>query len=323
MPDDTWLPFLQQSPACHFLIAPDHTFLRILGPCAAILGQSADSLVGRPLPSAWTQRLERVFRGETLLLREHHENATWNISLFPIRIHGQIHYAGGLARESTAWTKAERDLRDKVLSALKQQETGRANVARFLHDTIGQNMTALGLQLDLVRMDLESIAPDACQRLAETQQLLGQMMEQVRAYSYELNPSAVERAGLRPALERLADRARERFSVAVRLTLDLGLQLDRTVANAFYYIAGEALDNAAKHSSCSTIEIAVKSSRDVTFLEVRDNGCGFDPADIARSYRGLGLISMEQHAAEAGLKLSVVSKRDSGTVVRAVLPATG
>jgi len=71
-------------------------------------------------------------------------------------------------------------------------------MSRFLHDSVGQNLTALGLQLDLIRMDLERAAPEVGARVAEVQKVLGEMMgRHVREYSYELNPATVE-AG-RPA----------------------------------------------------------------------------------------------------------------------------
>ena len=76
-----------------------------------------------------------------------------------------------------------------------------------------------------------------------------------------------------------------------------------------YQIAQEAVENAVQHSSCSAIEIAVKSTRTGTVLEVRDNGRGFDPADLVAGRRGLGLLSMEHYAAQAGLDLSITSTR--------------
>jgi signal transduction histidine kinase len=182
---------------------------------------------------------------------------------------------------------------------------------------VGQNLTALGLQLDLVRMDLESVSPDTCRRVGEIQKLLEGMMESVREYSYELNPSAVERAGLRPALDRLAEKVRARFPGALRINVDPSLRLDPKLAKALYQILQEGVDNAVQHSGCSAIEIAVKSTRTGTILEVRDNGRGFDPADLVSGRRGLGLLSMEHYAAQAGLELTISSAPETGTTVRA------
>jgi signal transduction histidine kinase len=262
-------------------------------------------------------RVARVFAGETLTLRERNGESVWNIAVFPVRGDGAVAYAGGWAYENTAYSAADRELRRTVLGALKSQEFERAMVAKFFHDKIGQNLTALGLQLDLVRMDIEAVSPESCARISEIQQFLGGLMEEVREYTYELNPSDVERAGLRPALDRLAQRLRARFSGTLRVNVDPSLKLDPQLSKAVYHIAQEAAENSVQHSSCSAIEIAVKSTRTGTVLEVRDNGRGFDPADPMGGCRGLGLLSIEHYAAEAGLELSIASNPKTGTLVRA------
>jgi signal transduction histidine kinase len=240
--------------------------------------------------------------------------------VFPIRHEGQIRYTGGMAREITPWSTAEQELRQTVLSALKTQEFERKMASQFLHDSVGQNLTALGLQLDLIRMDLEAVSPETCERIAAIQKMLEDMMEEVREYSYELNPSTVERAGLRPALDRLTGRIRARFAGALRVNTDPSLRIDPNIASAFYHIAQEAVQNAVQHASCSAIEIAVKSTRGGPILEIRDNGRGFDTGDILFARRGLGLLSMEHYAAQAGLQLAIESHPNTGTVVRAASP---
>jgi signal transduction histidine kinase len=317
--------FLSQCPACHWIVNAEGVFLKTFGDVAPLFGKPAKELLRRSVKETlgvtaartWSARFSSVLQGETLLLRERCGNSTWDVSVFPVRVEGEIRYAGGLAHETTAWLTAEQELRTTVLGALKAQEFERAVVSRFLHDSVGQNLTALGLQLDLVRMDLESVGPETCERIVEIQKVLETVMQEVRDYSYELNPSTVERAGLRSALDRLAGRIHERFTGVLRLNVDPSLKLDPKIASAMYQIAQEAVENAVKHSSCSTIEIAVKSTRIGPALEIKDNGRGFDPADVRGGGRGLGLLSMEHYAAQAGLDLSVNSNRGSGTTVRA------
>lgn len=316
---------LQQSPSCSWLVSAHGVFERMYGDCSTIFGKPVVELAGRAvtqaLPreraTAWISRFSRALSGESLSLRERAGDRVWNISIFPIREAGEIRYAGALGREISDWNKTENDLRQTVLGALKSQEFERKMAAKFLHDTVGQNLTALGMQLDLVRMDFEAAAPEARARIGEIQKVLETIMEDVRDYSYELNPSTVERAGLRAALDRLLTRIRERFSGSVRLNVDPFLKLDPNLAPALYHIAQEAIENAVLHSSCSAIEIAVKATRQGPTLEVRDNGHGFDPAEIASGRRGLGLLSMEHYAAQAGLNLTIVSDRATGTAVRA------
>lgn len=316
---------LEQSPACSWAVSLQGIFQEFYGDPSSIFGKSAEDLAGRAVTEAlsqdqsrtWIERFSRAFLGEIVSLRENTRNAVWNVSVFPIRVDGQILYAGALAREISDWSNAEHDLRQTVLGALKSQEFERKMASKFLHDTVGQNLTALGLQLDLVRMDLESAAPEACRRIEEVQTILGTIMEDVREYSYRLNPSTVERAGLRSALDRLLSRVRCRFSGSIRLNVDPSLKLDPVIAPAFFHIAQEAIENALRHAGCSAIEIAVKSTRNGPSLDVHDNGRGFDAADLAAGRRGLGLLSMEHYAAQAGLSLSIISGRESGTTIHA------
>jgi signal transduction histidine kinase len=317
--------FLQQSPACQWIVSEEGAFSRFFGDPMPLFDHSATQLLGR-FPSdvlgpdeaiAWRGRFARALQGETLRLRERRGPATWYVAVFPLRIEGEIRMVGCSAREITRWEAAEQELRHTVLGALKAQEFERTMVSRFLHDSVGQNLTALGLQLDLIRMDLESVSPETCRRIGDIQKLLEEMMEKVREYSYELNPSTVERAGLRPALDRLAGKVRERFPGTLRLNVDPSLKLNPKLASAFFHILQEAVENAVQHSGCSTIEIAVKSTRTGSALEVRDNGRGFDPADLISGRRGLGLLSMEHYAAQAGLELVITGARESGTTVRA------
>ena len=325
---DDWLAraFLEQYPACLWIATVEGAFHEIFGDPSVIFGMPSAELKGKVVAAAleqskaalWKTRFERALAGETLLLRERCGDSTWYITLFPIRCDDRVLYAGGLAREMTPWGTAEQELRYTVLSALKSQEFERKMASKFLHDSVGQNLTALGLQMDLIRMDLEGVSPDVCERLVGIQKMLEVMMEEVREYSYELNPSTVERAGLRPALDRLALRVRPRFPGSLRVNADPSMRLDPKIATALYQIAQEAVQNAVQHAGCSAIEIAVKSSRSGAILEVRDNGRGFDPGDILCGRRGLGLLSMEHYAAQAGLHLSISRNGETGTLVRAV-----
>jgi len=318
--------FLEQSPECQWMAGADGAFHRAYGDTSSVFGRPAAELTGRALPEVldpacaalWRSRLDRTLAGETLRFRERRGSAVWYVTMFPVRAAGGATFAGGLARELTPLATAEQELRCAVLSAIKAQEFEREMVSRFLHDMVGQNLTAFGLQLDLLRMDLETAAPEACRNIGELQKLLGSVMEQVRDYSYELNPSAVERAGLRSAVDRLVARLRTRFTGALRVNVDPSLKFDPKIATALFQILQEAVENAVQHAACSTIDIAVKPTKAGPALEVRDNGRGFDPGDLSAGCRGLGLLSMEHHAAQAGLSLSIAGNPGSGCIVRAV-----
>ena len=155
---------LEQSTACLWMVGEDLVFHRVYGPSNAVLGKPAEELKGHCAREAldaessktWCGRFVRALAGETLYLRERSGDSTWYISVYPVLTKDGRRYAGALAREMTPWKTAEQELRNTVLSALKSQEFERNTLSKFLHDQVGQNLTALGLQLDLARMDLES-----------------------------------------------------------------------------------------------------------------------------------------------------------------------
>ena len=322
--------FLEQSPDCQWITGMDGVFHRVSGDTTSLFGRHAAELAGRTLADVldpataalWRSRSDRVLAGETHRLRERRGSNIWYITMFPVHL-GSAVYAGGLAREITPLATAEQELRYAVLSALKAQDFERRMLAKFLHDNVGQNLTALGLQLDLLRMDLEPVSPESVSRIGDIQQLLGSIMEEVRDYHYELNPSTVERAGLRVALDRMVARLKTRFTGSIRVNVDPSVKFDPKIAIALYQIVQEAVENSVQHSGCSGIEISVKSSRSGPLLEVRDDGRGFDPGDLTSGCRGLGLLSMEHHAAQAGIHLSITSNPGSGPRVRAVAEDAG
>lgn len=331
MPDCTCTSqrYLEQSPVCHWVISRELQFTAVYGDSEPIFGVATPQLLHQFVPEIlnpdnarqWRQRVARAIGGETLLLCDRHDRKSWYVSVFPLREEGgEVTGAGGFALDATPWSTADHELRRTVLGALRAQEFERTTMSRFLHDTVGQNLSATGLHLDLIRMDLEASAPDVCARIVEIQHMLEDVMQKLRDYSYELYPALVERAGLHSAFDRLLGRYHGRFTGTFRLIFDPSTKVAPAIGSALYQIAQEAIENAIQHSGCSLIEIAVKSTKNGPRLEVRDNGKGFDPADVLQGRRGLGLLTMEHLAAEAGLDVTVTSTSEHGTVVSAAAP---
>jgi signal transduction histidine kinase len=111
-------------------------------------------------------------------------------------------------------------LDELLLGFITEREAEYGRISRFLHDEVGQVLSAVGLQLDALRLDFSAQAPELEPRTIEIQEMLEPVIGRLRAMSYELNPSVVQRAGLQFALDRLAVRLQDRFSGTVRLRLD-------------------------------------------------------------------------------------------------------
>jgi signal transduction histidine kinase len=215
---------------------------------------------------------------------------------------------------------SEQRFRALALAALDKQQFERGKLARMLHDEVAQILSGAGLQLDILKMDLEDRVPEIGSRTAEIQELLDRVVRQIRELSYELNPDIVERAGLQLALDLLVGRFRKLFSGSLRLIYDSSVRVPPSIGVAMERIAAEAVANAVRHSGCARIEIVVKPTRDGVALRVRDDGRGFDYDHARMSARGLGLLMMEYCAAKAGLRLTVSESDARGATVTAIWP---
>jgi signal transduction histidine kinase len=216
-------------------------------------------------------------------------------------------------------TEQRRQLAEMLVMLINSRNSDSDRVARLLHDEVGQVLSAVGLQLGVLRLDLQDRVPEIASRTSEIQKLLEQAVNQVRDLSYELNPSIVERAGLHGALDRLMHRFRSKFKGALRLFYDPSVRFELPVANALYKIAEQAVENAIDHGGCTQIQVVVKPSGTSGSLEIRDNGYGRQLLDSPVPQTQISYLLMKFYADQSGLSLSVKNSAEKGTIVRLTL----
>ena len=215
---------------------------------------------------------------------------------------------------------AQQILTRMLVSTINAREVESNRVSRALHDEVGQVLSAVGLHLDVLKLDFQKQVPDLPDRIREIQRILDEAVQRVRALSYDLNPAVVERVGLQNALDRLVGRFRADFTGSLRYVFDSSARVPLDVGNAWYKIAELTLDNALKHSQADRIEVQVRPTAQSVTLEVRDNGVGFSYADAKLRSTGLGLMLMEHYAAQAQIDIVVKSAPAKGTTIRSRFP---
>jgi two-component system NarL family sensor kinase len=204
-----------------------------------------------------------------------------------------------------------------LFAALNEHEATLARVSHQLHDDVSQVLSAVGLQLDAMRMDFRDAAPGVDQRATEIQNMLEQAINQLRDISNELNPSIVDRAGLHFALDRLAGKTRKIFTGTLHLHSDPATHVPAPLAKTLYKIAECALDDAVARPGCSAIDIHVKQSHGEFVLELSDNG---EPEDSHSSPPSLARLLLEFYAAKEQLALTTKGSNPSGNLIRVTCP---
>ncbi len=216
----------------------------------------------------------------------------------------------------------EVDAARKRLMVLSQrlievQEVERRHIARELHDEVGQQLTGVKLNLDMI----ERLPPEAAQaRLHEAQQQLADLLGRVRDLSLDLRPAMLDDLGLLPAVLGLVDRYTHQTPVKVHLEHRgvEGRRFAPEIETGAYRIVQEALTNVARHAGVREAVVRVWVEDDTLALQVRDEGTGF-AVDVTGSTGGI--IGMQERAHLLGGTFHVDSAPGEGTRVVASLPA--
>ena len=230
-----------------------------------------------------------------------------------LEVGGPPEVAAAIDALNAALQRLEDERRSSTVRVLSAQEAERHRIAQELHDQIGQNLTAVVLEL---KRAATGRSPDP-EAIADAQELARESLEELRRISHDLRPAALDDLGLASALEALASGFARRTGLAVQIRLSpdlpaLGGQADL----ALYRVAQEALTNAARHSGATAVEVRLeRAGRDVV-LRVCDDGQG-----IAGAAPGGGVRGMRERALMVGAGLTLAaSPAGRGTVVELRVP---
>jgi two-component system sensor histidine kinase UhpB len=235
-------------------------------------------------------------------------------------------YFIGVIEDITERRRAEKAVREsrEALRRLAERlhevrEEERTGIARELHDQVGQELTALRIDLFGHRDSLpgSSRERDGVTGMIE---LLDRSIGSVQAMSARLRSPILDVLGLEAAVTWQAEEFAKRMGVPCVVDLDpAAVAVADMLSTAVYRIFQEALTNVARHAHASEVTVRLHHGEDLLVLEVADNGVGL-PAEAVGSYESLGLISMHERAMALGGTVEVTRRDDGGTLVRAAFP---
>lgn len=230
----------------------------------------------------------------------------------------QIPLAWSLARRLRLRLRESEGLLQRALDASERE---RRQIASDLHDGVVQDLAGVAYSLSAAaRQDPGSPpAPDALEGSAQT---VRDGVRALRSLVIDLYPPNLREAGLETALGDLVDRARNRGMPTELDATGLGDRLPDAVAGLLYRSAQEGLRNALRHADARSVGVRAATAGRIAFLEVVDDGTGFDQvAAAARTAMGhLGLKALGGLLDDAGGSLTVRSQPGAGTTLRAEVP---
>jgi len=197
------------------------------------------------------------------------------------------------------------------------QEDERRRIARDIHDHLGQQMTALRLNLEALGARA-SRRPEVLGQVQRTQRIAEELDQSVDFLTWELRPAALDQLGLPAALRHLVAGWSERFGIGAGVDVSDGdgARLPADVEANLYRIAQEALHNVFKHARATHVLVRLDRHDGETVLAITDDGRGFEPPPaIDPSDGGLGLVGMRERATLAGGRLEIASTPEAGTTI--------
>ena len=201
---------------------------------------------------------------------------------------------------------------------LEVQETERRDIANHLHDLVGQKLTALNINLNLVKGQLSPSQTAQIARLDDSLSVVEETTESIRDVMAELRPAVLDDFGLAPVLRWYADKFTKRSGVATSVVEEgRARRLAPIVEHALFLMAQNALANVAKHARATKAMVTLRMTARSTCLIVADDGVGFDPTAVHQPTRdhGWGLMIMRERAAAIGARLSIESSPGHGAKV--------
>lgn len=203
------------------------------------------------------------------------------------------------------------------------QEEERRAIARELHDRVGQTLSALNINLIIVR---DQLLPDSLGRVAsrldDSMHLVGETITLVRDVMSNLRPAVLDDYGLEAALQSYVDEYRSRYQIKVVLekTAQPIPRLGPSIEMTFLRIAQEALMNIARHANASQVTLALWQEGDSICMTVQDNGSGIASWQEANRPGSHGLTIMRERAEAFGGNLEVSSGPGQGTRIQMSIP---
>jgi len=218
-------------------------------------------------------------------------------------------------------SRSRERLRNLSGSLQTRLEEDRTRISREIHDELGQALTAMKMDLSLIRRSLVSGGfSEHSAKIQEIELAVSRIIRTVRRIATDLRPGILDELGVVAAIRWMAKNFQDRTGIRCKVVVPGGGKIsDPTHATAIFRIVQEAMTNVMRHAAASQVDVSMKRKGDTLFVEVRDNGIGIKEGRIFDS-KSLGLTGIRERVLLLGGEALISGKPGEGTVVRVTLP---
>lgn len=241
---------------------------------------------------------------------------------------GRLKYCVSMVEDITKQEAAEEFVRELSVKMLKVQEEEQRRIARELHDSTTQELTALSLNLGAITKSREDVSSRTKRRIVESLRLAESISREIRTVSYLLRPPLLEDFGLWDAIRSFVSEFRKRSGIQVELKILPEVKKIKQNADfeiAIFRFVQEALANVHRHSSSKSVSILIRRMQSSIRISIKDFGRGI-PSEILKEIQsnsgrlpGIGIRGMQERIKQIGGNVEITSNR-TGTTFRVLAP---
>ncbi len=238
----------------------------------------------------------------------------------PLRLYGIIQDITERKEAEEELKQINEELRDLSSHLQNVREEERIQIARDIHDDLGQQLTGLKMDVTWLNKKMTTIEPDAREKMAGMIQLIDETVKSVRRISSNLRPSILDDLGLIAALEWHSEEVQKRFEIKVNFKAEVEEpDIPLATATGIFRIYQEVLTNAVRHANAQVISATFYLENEYLILKIKDDGKGMDKVEIVTK-KTLGLIGIKERTFVMGGKYDLKSEPGEGTQIKISIP---
>ncbi|MCA1760269.1 MAG: sensor histidine kinase, partial [Bacteroidales bacterium] len=203
-----------------------------------------------------------------------------------------------------------RELHKLTRHVQKVREEERVTIARELHDDLGQSLTAVKIDLGIIRQN--STDEKIVQKIVKVSELVSETIKTVQKITFQLRPSIIDDLGLEAGIEWYTDEFSERNEIEINLELQPDIIISPEISLVIFRIMQESLTNISRHAKASKIDIQLYESDENVNFVVKDNGIGISENQL-NSKTSFGIMGMKERVDSVGGKLTIIRNNEGGT----------
>jgi len=261
-----------------------------------------------------------ILKADLSFVHKERSNRWWSINAVVLDENRILAFT----KDITSRKKMEEDLKsslDQLQQLSKYMEKARENerktIARELHDDLGQALTAVKMDLGIIKQRVAD--QELILRISKASDLVGETIKTVQRLTSQLRPEIIDDLGLEAAIKWYTKEFSQRNGIEIYLDMDSEIPLSPDDSLTVFRIMQESLTNIARHSKASRVEISFSNDNGMIHFKISDNGVGIKE-DGLNSKKSFGIIGIKERAISLSGSCNISSKNGEGTVIHLSFP---